>query len=242
MLTDARARWDAGDYDPTSGDAQAVLSQITSSDGAAAPPRRTRRRRRLVAALVAAVCAAAITVPGTAPDVIAKAASALRASAGEVLTFTGELSYGTSGETTARGIRVEGTEHGLTGSLFIPGGVPGDLEERRELGHRVPLSQVSLLELRELLERASGGDDDSVDLVGETTVAGREVYELRMQLADDASRTLYVDAESYLPVRLEQTGPGDSWSTLDFTAVERVSEAEWADRQQRPQPPAGVRP
>jgi negative regulator of sigma E activity len=86
----------------------------------------------------------------------------------------------------------------------------------------VTFFQVALPELRELLERASAGEDDSVRVVGETTVAGRPAYEVRIDPADGASWMLYVDRENYFPVRFEIAEPSGDWATLDFSHVERV--------------------
>jgi hypothetical protein len=241
LLADARARWDAGDFDPSSPSARATLSQITSTPVASVMPRRNRAPRRLAAAVIAvtvAVSVAAITIPGATPDVIARAAAALGDSAGEGIAFSGVLHYGDDGD-TGNAVRVEGSQKGAVGSLGVHGGVPGGLDEARGLGSRLTFFQVALPELRDLLERASAGEDDSVRVVGETTVAGRDVYELRVDRQDGASWTLYVDRENYLPVRFEIYTPSGGWATLDFAKVERVSSDERSAEKERLGSPEG---
>jgi hypothetical protein len=228
LLADARARWDAGGFDPASPSAQATLSHITSTSGASVLARRNRTPRRLAAAAVvgaAAVSVAAITIPGATPDVIAEAASAYRSSVGEGITFSGELRYGNDGD-TGNVVRVEGSQKDAVAALFVRGGISGGIEERTSLGRRLALFQVALPELRELLERASAGEDDSVRVAGETTVAGRTVYELQMDLPEGGSWTLYVDRENYRPVRFEQVDPSGSWATLEFVEFERMNSGE----------------
>ena len=225
LLADARARWDAGHFDPTSRSAQATLAHITSTSAVSVPARRNRTPRRLAAAAVvgaAAVGVAAITIPGATPDVLAEAASAYRSSVGEGITFSGELRYGDDGDTGTL-VPVEGSQEGPVAALVVRGEIPGGLEERTSLGHRLALFQVALPELRELLERAGAGEDDSVRVAGETTVADRSVYELRMDPADGSSWTLYVDRENYRPVRFAQVAPDGGWAKLDFVQFERTN-------------------
>jgi len=228
LLADARARWDADVFDPASPSAQSTVSHITSSSAVSVPARPNRTPRRLAAAAVvgaAALSAAAITIPGAAPDVIAQAASAYRSSVGEGITFSGELRYGNDSN-TGNVIRVEGSQKGALAALVVRGEMSGGLEERTSLGSRLALFQVALPELRELLERASAGEDDPVRVAGETTVAGRPVYELQMDLPEGGSWTLYVDRENYRPVRFEQVDPSGSWATLDFVQFERMNSGE----------------
>jgi hypothetical protein len=225
LLADARARWDAGGFDPSSPSAQATLSRITSTPVASITPPRNRTPRRLAAAVIAvtaAVSVAAITIPGATPDVIAQAASALGDSAGGGITFSGELRYGDASD-TGHAVRVVGSQKGAVASLFVEGGVPGGVADASRLGNRLTVFQVALPELRDLLERAGAGEDDSVRVVGETTVANRAVYELRMDPPDGAPWTLYVDRDNFLPVRFETTDPTGGWATLDFAQVERMS-------------------
>ena len=215
LLADARARWDAGVFDPASPSAQATLSHITSTSAASVPARRNRTPRRLAAAAVvaaAAMSAAAITIPGAAPDVIAQAASAYRSSVGEGITFSGVLRYGND-STTGNVVRVEGSQKGTVAAIVVPGGLSGGLEDRTSLGSRLALFQVALPELRERV-------------AGETTVAGRTVYELQMDLPEGGSWTLYVDRENYRPVRFEQVDPSGSWATLDFVQSQRMNSGE----------------
>jgi hypothetical protein len=224
LLADARARWAVDGFDPSGPAAQATLARITSAPVARVAPRRRRTPRRLATAVVAvtaAVSVAAITIPGATPDVIAQAAAAFGDSADDGITFSGELRYGDDGD-AGIAVRVEGSQKGTTGSLGIHGSLPGGLDEARSLGRRLTFFQVALPELRELLERASAGEDDSVRVVGETTVAGRPAYELRIDPADGASWMLYVDRENYFPVRFEIAEPSGDWATLDFSHVERV--------------------
>lgn len=241
LLSDARARWDAGGFDPSSPAAQATLSQITSSPVASVTPRRNRAPRRLAAAVIAVTAAAsvvAITIPGATPDVIAQASAALGDSAGEGITFSGVLRYGDDGD-TGSAVRVEGSQKGAVGSLGVHGGVPGGLDEARSLGSRLRFFQVALPELRDLLERTSADEDDSVRVVGETTVAGRDVYELRVDPQDGASWTLYVDRANYLPVRFEIDTPSGGWAMLDFAKVEHVSSDERSAENERLASPQG---
>ena len=225
LLADARARWDVDGFDPSGPAAQATLARITSTPVARVAPWRRRTPRRLATAVVAvtaAVSVAAITIPGATPDVIAQAAAAFGDSADDGIIFSGELRYGDAGD-AGTAVRVEGSQKGATGSLGIHGSLPGGLDEARSLGRRLTFFQVALPELRELLERASAGDDDSVRVVGETTVAGRPAYALRIDPADGASSwMLYVDRENSFPVRFEIAEPGGDWATLDFAHVERV--------------------
>jgi hypothetical protein len=228
LLEEARARWDADAFDPSAPPARDLLDRIVTTPPVEARPRRARAARRVAAALAvatAAVTIALVALPGASPDVIARAAEALETSSGEALVYTGKLSYGSAADRSdAKVIDVEGRESGQVGgfSTSDPDMSAMDLEERKNLGFRAPLSNVSLDDLHGLLERARDGEG-SVTLVGEATVRDRAVYELRMDLGAEGVRTLYVDRESYEPVRFEHDGPGDEWATLDFLKVERMS-------------------
>jgi hypothetical protein len=219
LLADARARWEIGDFDPSTPPAEATLARIMSTP---VRPQRKRAPRRLAAALVAgiaALSAMAITLPGATPDVVAQAASALGDSADDGITFRGELRYG-DGADASNTIRIEGSQKGDVAALVVRGDdVSPDLHEQSGFASVAALFQVALPDLRELLE----SEDDAVRVVGETTVAGRDVYELRIDRPDRGPWTLFVDRESYLPVRFAVTEPDGSWATLDFAQVERMS-------------------
>jgi len=88
--------------------------------------------------------------------------------------------------------------------------------------------------LEQLLERARRGEGNA-RVVGETTVRGVAVYELRVDFAVEsvlpggergtveASRLVYVDRERFLPVRVVERGPGEIVSTVtDYVEVERL--------------------
>ena len=227
-LAEARTRWDAGDFDPASPSAQRTLSEITAIPLDDVPRRRNRMPRRLAAAVVVAVAVsiAAITIPGATPDVIAQTASALGDPAGGGITFSGELRYGNDGD-TGNAIHIEGSQNGAVGALVVRGDDASDeLQEQSGFASTAALFRVALSELRELLEGASAGENDSVRVVGETTVAGHAVYELDMDLPDAGSLTLFVDRENYLPVRFETVDASGSWAMLDFARVERMTSGE----------------
>lgn len=228
LLDEARARWEVDAFDPADPSARALLDRVVTTPAAEPRPRRARAGRRVAVALAlatAAVTVALVALPGASPDVVARAAAALQTSSDEALVYTGELRYG-SGADRADGkvVEIEGRESGLAGgfSTSDPDVAGMGLEERSNIGLRAPLSHVPLRDLRRLLERARDGDG-AVTLVGEATVRDRPVYELRMDLGAEGVRTLYVDRESYVPVRFEHDGPGDQWATLDFLKVERTS-------------------
>jgi hypothetical protein len=256
VFTEARSRWRIDTFDPDGPPARAALAQITASRPAAERRRRALWPRRLAGALAAAAIAsvAAFAIPGAAPDVVAQAASALEGEPGQVIVYGADLRFGTGADRSGGAtVHLEGNATSTVGTIVTrgedwrdPTAELGTPSARASLGNRIPIANVTLVELRELLEAARDGRDDSVEYIGETSVDGRAAFELRMMLDAGASRTLFVDRESYLPVRFEQTGPGSEWAVLDFTDVEWVSEddleEEWNARQEAIAPPNAVRP
>lgn len=106
------------------------------------------------------------------------------------------------------------------------------------LGSSTPFGGTAVGDLTRLMDRARRGEAD-VSLVGETTVRGVEVYELRVDLDAGqfavaprpdgspgepvtASRTIYVDRERFLPVRVEMRTNGIVGEVIDFVMVERL--------------------
>jgi hypothetical protein len=102
-------------------------------------------------------------------------------------------------------------------------------------------------DLARLLARARDGDED-IHLVGETTVRGTPAYELRLGFTIATgkttlrlSRLIYVDRESYLPLRDVELGPhGEIWTETDYVKAERlpVTPETRADLQMRAHPGA----
>jgi hypothetical protein len=218
-FAEARSQWRIDPFDPHGPPAQAALARIVASP----PSRRSRRAlspRRLAGALAAAVVGvAAIAIPPATPDVIARAASALEGEPGQRIVYSGDMRFGTGADRSGgETVHLEGNAEGMNGSVTLR----GENVRGPEFGWRIPISDLALVELRELLEAARDGRSDKVDYVGETDVDGRAVHELRMTHDAGVTRTLFVDREDYLPVRFEQTGPGSQWAILDFTEVEWV--------------------
>jgi len=97
-------------------------------------------------------------------------------------------------------------------------------------------------DLAKLLQRARNGDD-TVHLVGEASVRGIPTYELRIPFTLDVimgpikagddpadlpkrpvtfTRTVYVDKDTFLPVRVIEEGPQLRTITADYVAMERL--------------------
>jgi hypothetical protein len=104
--------------------------------------------------------------------------------------------------------------------------------------------------LEELLERARDGKDN-VHLVGEARIRDIPTYELRMdftvEFADGrraATRTLHIDRERFLPVRLVEHISGSPFTDVtDYLEVERLPRTPENERflQMSPHPGAKLR-
>jgi hypothetical protein len=110
-------------------------------------------------------------------------------------------------------------------------------------------------DLARLLERARAGEAD-LRVVGEAAVRGIPAYELRLDFSvpvvtkTDAtarpgrmrmSRLIYVDRESYLPLRVVERGPqGETFTVTDYVKAERLplTDATRADLRMSPHPGA----
>lgn len=118
-------------------------------------------------------------------------------------------------------------------------------------------------DLARVLERARNGDGD-VRLLGDTTIRGIAVHELRVDYtvgepivpsggvvtdprglptrAVQLARLIYVDSETYLPVRVVELGPGGVENTIsDYTATERLPRTPANERLLRMSPHPGAK-
>jgi hypothetical protein len=121
------------------------------------------------------------------------------------------------------------------GARSLPSGVVGDLAR--------------------LLERAQAGQED-LRVVGEATVRGIPAYELRVDFSVPVvektggaarpgrmrmSRLVYVDRDSYLPLRVVERGPrGEIFTVTDYVRAERLplTDATRGELQMSPHPGA----
>ena len=122
-------------------------------------------------------------------------------------------------------------------------------QQPNSIGTPSVLAGMVIDDLAKLLERARRGEEHA-RLVGETTVRGIEVYEIRIDFADglslvipdgtdhadpdapsipvEAWRTIYVDRERFLPVRVVERslwparGGEIIHSITDYTGIERL--------------------
>jgi hypothetical protein len=252
-----------------------LLEPPESAARPAALPSRLRRRPRAVRplALGLAVALAALAVASapflrSAPDVVARAAAALN----DPSTILHLMSVDAGGNTTevwtADGGRKQrflyrgGTDRAVESALdwdanteeswaaerneIVVASDPGfdtAKVEPQGLGSDRPSSDV-LDDLAAVLDRARHGDGNA-HLVGETTVRGIAVYQLRVDYTTQVleepipkgftgdpwtlpsrtislSRDVYVDRDTFLPVRVaDHFGPGLD-STVDYTLAERL--------------------
>jgi hypothetical protein len=114
-------------------------------------------------------------------------------------------------------------------------------------------------DLAELLDRARRGEEN-LRLVGETTIRGIPVHELRIEHTVDTVvrpvageeardlpdaveifRVIYVDRETFLPVRLLEGGPGEQVNSItDFHTAERLPRTAENERLLRMSPHPGA--
>ena len=249
-----RALRPAEDFSPD----EAALERILTSPPLPVAPRVRRRRRRalaLVAAAGLAAVAVAVLPPGS-PDVVARAAAALNDPDMILHLKTVDVGGNTMETWQADGGRKErwlyrgGTDQALESTddwdtktalsyaadrdELIVHTEPDWFDEEhhpiRSLGDGSPTDHV-VDDLAALLDRARTGDGNA-HLVGETTVRGIPVYELRVDfqletvvlpatgvVTDPTGlpkktlhlyRTLYINRDSYLPVRVVEHWPAST--------------------------------
>jgi hypothetical protein len=96
-------------------------------------------------------------------------------------------------------------------------------------------------DLARLLDRARSGEEN-LRLAGETDVRGNPVHELRIEHPTvDMFRVVYVDRETFLPVRIVEGGPGDHVNLItDFPVAERLPRTPETERLLRMSPHPGA--
>jgi hypothetical protein len=135
---------------------------------------------------------------------------------------------------------------------------------RRGLDSAYPAGATTITDdLARLLERARRGEDD-IMLLGEATVRGIPVYELRIDFTVEmmvlvtpdmpipdprtlgtrkvrASRLVYVDRERFLPVRVVERMPGADDLVTEFVLAERLPRTPENERLLRMSPHPGAK-
>jgi hypothetical protein len=127
--------------------------------------------------------------------------------------------------------------------------------EPHGLDHPSPFGATSVGDMARLLERARAGEDHLI-LVGQTSVRGIDVYELRIEFTVeagllqrrseatdiiDASRTVYVDRKSFLPVRVVERTMGVAGAITDYVEVERLPRTPENERRLEMSPHPGAK-
>jgi hypothetical protein len=294
MTTDAasllRALRPSEDFAPD----EAALERILTAPPL--PPRGRRRRRRVLALAGAAGLAAAAAValaPSGSPDVVARAAAALN-DPDTILHLKSVDAHGNTMETwQADGGREErwlyrgGTDkavesmddwdtktalsYSAQNDELITHTEPDWFDEKhhpiRGLGDGSPTNHV-VDDLAALLDRARAGEGNA-HLIGETTVRGIPVYELRVDfdlevvvfpangtVKDPTGlprqtlhlyRTIYIDRDHYLPVRIVEhwpapiARPGTIDSVTDYVTAERLPRTPDTEQLLRMSPHPGAK-
>jgi hypothetical protein len=286
LMRALRPRDDA--FDPDAPAARERLERILATPPS---PGTDRGRGRVALAAVAAAVLAAVGVAlgplvGGSPDVLARAAAALN-QPDTILHFKA-LQNGRSIEVWqtagARQKRVvyDGGELELVEDWDTKTSLAYDAKRDVVIrhtepdifdpAHRVPRGLDRPLpgagaesvtdELARLLERARRGEDD-IALLGEATVRGTPVYELRIDFTVEmmavvtpdtttdvgslrtrevpASRLVYVDRERFLPVRVVERMPGVDEQVTEFLLAERLPRTPANERLLRMPPHPGAR-
>jgi hypothetical protein len=235
------------------------------------PPRGRRSRMRLgVAAGAAAAVAAAIFVvamlAGRSPDVVARAAEALNAPRTIVhyRAHRQELPLHSGDVWTEDWQTTDGLRHHSVQSVPGPGETAFDATKKTLLTYNPALnlllrhtdpdffdrSQVGVdrflfdpaqvSALAKLFARARAGDA-SVRKVGEPSVRGIATYELRVPLARDLVRYVYLDKRTYLPVRLVELRPGGYGEQTDYYDLRTLPLTARTERLLRMRPHPGAK-
>jgi hypothetical protein len=213
---------------------------------------RPRRHRARLAVAAVALCAAGLVavaaVPGRTPgasEILQRAAAAVTPGDGVILfAESRSLTRAADGSVERFGTRRAWVRDGAVRLLYVSGpnaGAeevtrPGPVTERYSpatgrvtVDHGAWIVPGDIFRARDLLRRAHAGAD--VELRGETTIAGRAAYELTWEEPSPPGHrvvmTLWVDAETYAPLRFTDHGQGTNEDgPYDQTFVETVTAFE----------------